>query len=397
MISKGGSSNRGSQNQTTTATGTSTGTTTGTSTGTTSGTATPIAPQGWEDMWRSAFGLTGQGGLTPGQQTAANYFTNQLGASGQAPATNAALSTINTDYLLPRTEAATPMLGAAPTVQGQTGAAYSAPYMNQYTENVVDAATNDLTNQYQRAQAASGLQAAAGGAFGGSRQGVREAQVTDDYLRNLASTSANTRFGAQNAAFGFGQSDATRNQEAQNFNANLAQQRDLANQQAEFANRGQQMGALGQIIQNVGQYQGNINNQTGIGSGLATSLFNTGGSGLSQFLTTLNAGLPLFGQQNQGTTTGNTSGTTTGTTSGTSNTTGSSSSSGKNGGISICWVAREVYGPTGPWQDFREWLLHDAPKWLLRLYTAHGEAFAEWLRDKPKVKRVVKSLMDRVI
>jgi hypothetical protein len=64
----------------------------------------------------------------------------------------------------------------------------------------------------------------------------------------------------------------------------------------------------------------------------------------------------------------------------------------------FCWVAREVYGVHDPrWLAFRDWITTDAPTWLHDLYGAHGEAFAAWLRDKPVVKSVLRSLMDRVI
>lgn len=63
-----------------------------------------------------------------------------------------------------------------------------------------------------------------------------------------------------------------------------------------------------------------------------------------------------------------------------------------------CWVAREVYGADSPkWLAFRDWLLGSAPRWLLRLYGRHGEAFADWLSDKPRIKSVVRRLMDMVV
>jgi hypothetical protein len=68
------------------------------------------------------------------------------------------------------------------------------------------------------------------------------------------------------------------------------------------------------------------------------------------------------------------------------------------GGGMMCWVAREVYGSTNPrWLLFREWLLSDAPQWLVDLYAARGEAFASWIHDKPAVKATLRLLMDRAI
>lgn len=63
----------------------------------------------------------------------------------------------------------------------------------------------------------------------------------------------------------------------------------------------------------------------------------------------------------------------------------------------MCWVAREVYSEQNPaWLEFRDWLLNRAPKWLLSLYTRHGERFAEFISDKPRVKSVIRFFMDQV-
>ena len=64
----------------------------------------------------------------------------------------------------------------------------------------------------------------------------------------------------------------------------------------------------------------------------------------------------------------------------------------------LCWVAREVYGPTNPkWIVFRQWMDKKAPKWLLHLYSKHGKQFAEFIKDKPTLKFIVRKLMDLVI
>jgi tetratricopeptide (TPR) repeat protein len=64
----------------------------------------------------------------------------------------------------------------------------------------------------------------------------------------------------------------------------------------------------------------------------------------------------------------------------------------------MCWVAREVYGPENPkWLEFRHWMLTAGPDWLVHIYGMHGEAFADWIHDKPMVKSVIRSLMDMAI
>jgi hypothetical protein len=60
-----------------------------------------------------------------------------------------------------------------------------------------------------------------------------------------------------------------------------------------------------------------------------------------------------------------------------------------------CWVAREVYGEdNSDWMRFREWLLTKAPRWFRALYIKYGERFAAFIKDKPKLKRLIKKWMD---
>jgi hypothetical protein len=63
-----------------------------------------------------------------------------------------------------------------------------------------------------------------------------------------------------------------------------------------------------------------------------------------------------------------------------------------------CWVAREVYGPQDySWIVFRNWMFNKAPKWLYNLYGKHGEAFAEYISNKPLLKKTIKCIMDKVV
>jgi hypothetical protein len=64
----------------------------------------------------------------------------------------------------------------------------------------------------------------------------------------------------------------------------------------------------------------------------------------------------------------------------------------------MCWVAREVYGKDrAEWMVFRQWLLTEAPEWLLELYMEEGERFAKFISDKPLLKFIVKKAMDIVV
>ena len=61
-----------------------------------------------------------------------------------------------------------------------------------------------------------------------------------------------------------------------------------------------------------------------------------------------------------------------------------------------CWVARAVYGESNPkWLIFREWLFTLAPKWLFKFYIRFGERFASFIKDKPKIKNIIRHYMDK--
>ena len=67
------------------------------------------------------------------------------------------------------------------------------------------------------------------------------------------------------------------------------------------------------------------------------------------------------------------------------------------GGI-FCWVAREVYGEDNPkWLQFREWMLTKASNNLRNFYTEYGERIAESIRNKPKIKLIIRKWMDSKI
>lgn len=106
-------------------------------------------------------------------------------------------------------------------------------YMNPYTNQVVDASMADLGQNYARTLSASGLQQAAGGAFGGSRHGIREAQVADDYLRTVGSTSSQLRNQAFNNAASLIQGDQNRALQADQGNQQASMERAIQQAQLE--------------------------------------------------------------------------------------------------------------------------------------------------------------------
>jgi hypothetical protein len=63
-----------------------------------------------------------------------------------------------------------------------------------------------------------------------------------------------------------------------------------------------------------------------------------------------------------------------------------------------CWLAIEIYGITSfKWLVFREWLLNQAPDWFFNFYTKRGEKLANYVKDRPKFKPIIKYFMDKVV
>lgn len=67
------------------------------------------------------------------------------------------------------------------------------------------------------------------------------------------------------------------------------------------------------------------------------------------------------------------------------------------GGL-LCWVAREVFGENDPrWWQFREWVVLMAPDRFRTWYQRNGQAFASFLKDKPRTKAGIARWMERRI
>lgn len=130
----------------------------------------------------------------------AGFNTNQnagfnalLGAAADPTAANAILRA--------QTEIGSLMDYRAPNITaGQLAGTDLTPYLNPYTDNVVNAALGDLQHAREVQGVADNAAATAAHAFGGTRQAVLDANTTNDYLRNVASTAAGLRQSAyQNA------------------------------------------------------------------------------------------------------------------------------------------------------------------------------------------------------
>ena len=62
--------------------------------------------------------------------------------------------------------------------------------------------------------------------------------------------------------------------------------------------------------------------------------------------------------------------------------------------IAACWVAREVYGVNNPmWLLFREWLFTESPSWFKATYLKYGERFAKFIKNKPRLKKIIRTWM----
>ena len=82
-------------------------------------------------------------------------------------------------------------------------------YMNPYTQNVSDLAMQDLQRANMINQQANAQRAAQAGAFGGSRQGVLEAETNRNYFDTAARTAAGLRSQAFESAMGLAGTDIT--------------------------------------------------------------------------------------------------------------------------------------------------------------------------------------------
>lgn len=63
-----------------------------------------------------------------------------------------------------------------------------------------------------------------------------------------------------------------------------------------------------------------------------------------------------------------------------------------------CWIARTVYGESNlNWIIFRSWLLDESPLWFKNVYIKYGEQFANFIKNKPLIKKVIRFWMDFII
>ena len=112
-------------------------------------------------------------------------------------------------------------------VQAGTAAGGIGTYMNPYAQQVIDTSMADLERQRQMQQNQLGQQASAAGAFGGSRQGIAEAETNRAFAEKGGLLAAQLRQQGFNTALGASQQDVANQMQAalanQSAGANAAQ------------------------------------------------------------------------------------------------------------------------------------------------------------------------------
>ncbi|MDF3607554.1 hypothetical protein PE067_16220 [Paracoccus sp. DMF-8] len=313
---------------------------------------------------------------------------------------------------------------------GQLSGTNLQPYMNPYTQGVINSTLNTMGQQFQQQQNDLDAQATAAGAFGGSRHGVAMGQAANAYQQNVANTVAGLNQSNYQQAQAAAQSDIANRMQAQQFNignalntraqnANLQAQADqfnagnmlnvrsqnaanqLATNQTNASNR---LAGMNTQLQ-AGSQLGNLSNLGfGMGQQINSSL-NAAGTQQQQLIQSLlDAGRQQYGGYTGAGAQGLAGILSAIGGSPVPQSTTTSSNPGLlgilSGGASIlgalCWVARSVYGTEdGKWLQFRKWLLLRAPDWLFTAYVKHGPAAAEWLDRNAWAKRIIRPFMDR--
>ena len=373
-----------------------------------------------------------------------NQYSGMVSNANQA-LTNAATPVQAQGYNPATFQASQAQAALMPSAQGYdaaTAAQNMGSYQNPFTEQVIDAGMNDLNRSYQMALSGIGARSAGAGAYGGSRQGVAEAEAAKNFMDSAGQLSAGLRSQGFNTAAGLGQGDAVGQNAARQFgagsqNAAASQNSQLATQTA-LANAGAQNAALeasSTALNQAGQFnaqQANAVNQQNAAAQLAAgqAFGNLAGATQNLGMNQANA-LAGIGQQQQGlnqaqmdlnygdflqefnypyqalalrqSAIGQTPMGQVGMQPVVTQSGGIGSALGGIGGLlsgigALCWVAREVYGADNPrWLRFREWMLTKADAAFRDFYIAHGERIAAYIADKPDVKAEFRSMMDELV
>ena len=272
------------------------------------------------------------------------------------------------------------------------GADLAENYFNPYQSEVINQYINQFGDALAQAQLSNNALATAAGAFGGSGQGVATALTNEAALNTFGDDIAKLLQQGFDTANTLGLADASQYNDMTGLGAQLQMQGATALPSAAQGQQNMQNTDVQNLL-NIGGAQQNLSQQS---LDLAYDDF------IKQFqypMEMVNFGAGLASGVPTGTTTiGKTPRDMGGKMSGAGNLlSGGAKIAGKMG-AGGCWVARAVYGEQNPqWLLFREWLFSDAPEWLRKGYMAYGERIAEFIKDKPTIKRVIKFFMDKVI
>jgi hypothetical protein len=183
------------------------------------------APQGQSNVFNQSAGAYNS--ALGGTQQAMGFQAPQAGASGYSAATAGSQG-----------YDASQIAGASPIVEqnvqaGQIAGSDLSAYTNPYENQVVGQALGDIERSRLMQQNQLGAQASAAGAFGGSRQGIAEAETN----RAFADQAARTASGLRQSGYA---------------NAQQLAGQDIASQmQASLANQGANLSAQGQTAGNT--------------------------------------------------------------------------------------------------------------------------------------------------
>ena len=226
-----------------------------------------IAPQGNFNVNQAAAGGLQQAML--GTQAAMNYAPMAVRPTAYNAA-NASATGYNPSAMTSANYGAS-TIGQSPTVAaqnvqaGQLANTNLGAYTNPFETQVVDQALGDLERSRLMAQNQLGAQATSANAFGGSRQGIAEAETN----RAFADQAARTASGLRQAGY-------TQAQQMAMQDIGTAQQAALANQQANLA-AGTTTAGFGQQSNLANQAAQNQANQFGATQAMSAQLANQAG------------------------------------------------------------------------------------------------------------------------
>jgi len=245
------------------------------------GSHTAILSDQWKDAFGQLSGSVNADGANANQQTAidwyknnmtnnpvwnatnsANNFYNNINAGLQSVADNQqALSNQNAPqamaYQGAAYNAATAAADGAPDVSAQSGADFIDRYMNPYDTAVIRSSVDDYNANADRALNQMRVGRDSAGAFG-DRAAIADAVYQADATRGLGSLVSGLRQQGFNNAANFGQQDAARSLQAAQANQATAQQRNIFNAGQQQQNNQYNAGQQQQNSQfNAGQQQQN--------------------------------------------------------------------------------------------------------------------------------------------